>query len=193
MTQKEQTKENLVEAFWTLYKDKPLEKITVKEITDKAGYNRGTFYSYFKDTYEMQKYVRDSLLPDEHFILEPFKGLEDGTAKVFNRMEWAGEYFENNHDKIAVLFGPSGDPVFIHEFKVRVRNIIMGYLKDINVKDLEAIELMLEFHISALIGLFQLWVEKDKQISRAKLENIIEQISQEGIISAMEEKLAERK
>ena len=66
MTQKEQTKENLVEAFWTLYKDKPLEKITVKEITDKAGYNRGTFYSYFKDTYEMQKYVRDSLLPDEH-------------------------------------------------------------------------------------------------------------------------------
>ena len=64
MTQKEQTKENLVEAFWTLYKDKPLEKITVKEITDKAGYNRGTFYSYFKDTYEMQKYVRDSLLPD---------------------------------------------------------------------------------------------------------------------------------
>lgn len=193
MTQKEQTKENLVEAFWTLYKDKPLEKITVKEITDKAGYNRGTFYSYFKDTYEMQKYVRDSLLPDEHFILEPFKGLEDGTAKVFNRMEWAGEYFENNHDKIAVLFGPSGDPVFIHEFKVRVRNIIMGYLKDINVKDLEAIELMLEFHISALIGLFQLWVEKDKQISRAKLETIIEQISQEGIISAMEEKLAERK
>ena len=193
MTQKEQTKENLVEAFWTLYKDKPLEKITVKEITDKAGYNRGTFYSYFKDTYEMQKYVRDSLLPDEHFILEPFKGLEDGTAKVFNRMEWAGEYFENNHDKIAVLFGPSGDPVFIHEFKVRVRNIIMGYLKDINVKDLEAIELMLEFHISALIGLFQLWVEKDKQISRAKLETIIEQISQEGIISAMEEKLADRK
>ncbi|CAD2071392.1 TetR/AcrR family transcriptional regulator [Jeotgalicoccus meleagridis] len=193
MTQKEQTKENLVEAFWTLYKDKPLEKITVKEITDKAGYNRGTFYSYFKDTYEMQKYVRDSLLPDEHFILEPFKGIEDGTAKVFNRMEWAGEYFENNHDKIAVLFGPSGDPAFIHEFKVRVRNIIMGYLKDINVKDLEAIELMLEFHISALIGLFQLWVEKDKQISRAKLETIIEQISQEGIISAMEEKLAERK
>ena len=63
----------------------------------------------------------------------------------------------------------------------------MGYLKDINVKDLEAIELMLEFHISALIGLFQLWVEKDKQISRAKLETIIEQISQEGIISAMEE------
>ena len=58
MTQKEQTKENLVEAFWTLYKDKPLEKITVKEITDKAGYNRGTFYSYFKDTYERAGHVQ---------------------------------------------------------------------------------------------------------------------------------------
>ena len=37
----------------------------------------------------MQKYVRDSLLPDEHFILEPFKGIEDGTARFL--IEWNGQ------------------------------------------------------------------------------------------------------
>lgn len=55
LLQKSLTRENLIEAFWELYKDKPIEKITVKEITNRAGYNRGTFYAYFKDTYEVLK------------------------------------------------------------------------------------------------------------------------------------------
>ena len=44
----EQTKDNLRSAFWTLYSSKPIDKITIKEITDLAGYNRGTFYLYYK-------------------------------------------------------------------------------------------------------------------------------------------------
>ena len=35
----EQTKANLRTAFWSLYKEKAIEKITIKEITDAAGYN----------------------------------------------------------------------------------------------------------------------------------------------------------
>lgn len=54
MSQKEITKNNLIEAFWSIYKVKPLPKITVKEITDKAGYNRGTFYTYFSDINEIK-------------------------------------------------------------------------------------------------------------------------------------------
>ena len=39
-----QTKQNFMDAFWTLYCDKRIEKITVKDITTRAGYNRSTFY-----------------------------------------------------------------------------------------------------------------------------------------------------
>ena len=42
-----QTKENLMEAFWQIYCEKRIEKVTVKEITAKAGYNRSTFYRVF--------------------------------------------------------------------------------------------------------------------------------------------------
>lgn len=41
----EQTKNNLRIAFWSLYAQKPIEKISIKEITELAGYNRGTFIS----------------------------------------------------------------------------------------------------------------------------------------------------
>lgn len=45
----ELTKTKLRRAFWSLYEHEPIEKISIKQITDIAGYNRGTFYLYFKD------------------------------------------------------------------------------------------------------------------------------------------------
>jgi len=48
-----QTKQNIVDAFWELYCEKRIEKITIKDITIKAGYNRSTFYEYFNDSYEV--------------------------------------------------------------------------------------------------------------------------------------------
>ena len=42
----EQTRANLREAFWNLYAERPIERISVREITDRAGYNRATFYLY---------------------------------------------------------------------------------------------------------------------------------------------------
>lgn len=58
-----QTKQNLVGAFWSLYCEKRIEKITVKEITLKAGYNRGTFYEYFTDVYDVLEQIEKSLIP----------------------------------------------------------------------------------------------------------------------------------
>lgn len=42
--------------------EKPIEKISIQEITNKAGYNRSTFYQYFSDIYELLTYVEDELL-----------------------------------------------------------------------------------------------------------------------------------
>ena len=40
------TREVFIDTFCELYRTKPVEKITVSEITRKAGYNRATFYDY---------------------------------------------------------------------------------------------------------------------------------------------------
>ena len=47
------TKENIIEAFWKLYAEKPIEKITIQELMNKAGYHRSVFYVYFKDIYDL--------------------------------------------------------------------------------------------------------------------------------------------
>lgn len=46
-------KELLAESFRELAEQKPIDKITVQEIVDNAGYSPATFYRQFKDKYDL--------------------------------------------------------------------------------------------------------------------------------------------
>ena len=56
---KEETKQALIQAFWKLYREKRIEKITVGEIAAVAGYNRSTFYEYFYDVPDVLQQMPD--------------------------------------------------------------------------------------------------------------------------------------
>src|SRR5699024_420372 len=135
MSRTEETRKNLIEAFWELYREKPLMKITVKEITDKAGYNRGTFYTYFSDVYHVQDVPKKSLIPEKDMILDPLMFLEKSGGQVFESFEKTNAYIQENREKIAVMIGPEGDPSFVHEFKMEIRKIIMSYVDEISIKE----------------------------------------------------------
>ena len=47
------TKELLAEAFRELAAAKPIDKITVKDITENCGYSVATFYRQFRDKYDL--------------------------------------------------------------------------------------------------------------------------------------------
>lgn len=66
------TRTAIVNSFIRLLNEKPLDKITVKDIVDDCGVNRNTFYYHFQDIYA---------LLDELFRTELQKILkEDGAA-----------------------------------------------------------------------------------------------------------------
>lgn len=64
------TKEKLKNAFWYLYQTRPIETISIKEITDAAGVNRGTFYLYYKDIYDILHQIEERIFPDIDMPLE---------------------------------------------------------------------------------------------------------------------------
>lgn len=185
MSQKEITKNNLIEAFWDIYKEKPLSKITVKEITDKAGYNRGTFYTYFKDINEIQQLLKENLIPTKDMILGPLMMLDKNSGNIFKTLDRTNDYVKEHSEKIAVLIGPEGDPSFVHEFKMRIRMIIMDYVYELKVKEPEKIEYIIEYQLSALIGMFQLWLEKNESMDENVLADFVEEVSNQGVTTIM--------
>jgi probable dihydroxyacetone kinase regulator len=57
--------DQLAESFKQLVKKRPIEKITIKEITSLAGVIRPTFYNHFQDKYELLEWIirRDVVEP----------------------------------------------------------------------------------------------------------------------------------
>lgn len=60
------TRKAIDEAFMELLQKKPLDKITVRELCEKAKVSKGTFYLHYKEIYDLydrkvEKVYRDSL------------------------------------------------------------------------------------------------------------------------------------
>ena len=66
----------LAESFKKLARTRPIEKITIREITDEAGVIRPTFYNHFQDKYELLEWIIKRELIDP---IEPL--LDNGMLK----------------------------------------------------------------------------------------------------------------
>ena len=49
----ERTKRSITNAYLELRKQKPIEKITVKELSEVAFINKATFYTHYSDIYDL--------------------------------------------------------------------------------------------------------------------------------------------
>ena len=58
----QRTRNSLFSAFIELRAVKPVEKITVKELTEKANISKQTFYLHFQDIYDLSEYLENDAL-----------------------------------------------------------------------------------------------------------------------------------
>ena len=58
----QRTRNSLFSAFIELRATKPVEKITVKELTEKANISKQTFYLHFQDIYYLSEYLENDAL-----------------------------------------------------------------------------------------------------------------------------------
>lgn len=83
----------IAKSFKELVKKQPIDKITIKEITDGAGVIRPTFYNHFQDKYELLEWIIDKEL------IEPIEPLiENGMAQegfmlLFRQVEKEKDFY----------------------------------------------------------------------------------------------------
>lgn len=92
--QKETVDMLLAESFKELACQQAIEKITIKEITDKAGVIRPTFYNHFQDKYELLEWIIRTR------ILEPTKPLihagmtDEALLLIFTTVKSDSEFYQ---------------------------------------------------------------------------------------------------
>lgn len=191
-----ETRERFKKAFFTLYAERKIETITIKEVADLAGFNRGTFYLYYKSIYDLLQKTEQELLEDfskrvEYHIKLYYGEINNPDEKVFQEMQ---ENFLKNGDYFKVLNGENGDP----RFKAKMKNIVKdAYRKHLNIesgKRVSMFEYLLEYLVEANTSIIQYWLEnREKDNPRVTIKDIGEImhfVSQHGFKKAFEEYFA---
>lgn len=175
------TKQDLIDAFWMLYCEKLIEKITIKEVTEKAGYNRSTFYEYFIDIYDVLEQIEISIIPNINEL--PPIGISTETLGmplgIFMTL------YEKNNKYYSVLLGDNGDPTFASKLKNSIKPMIQEALKpNVSVNEIE-LDFILEYILSAMIGIMSYWFKQDKVLSVEKIISLITQMMENGVGSIL--------
>ena len=166
---KNQTELNLKEAFWTLYSKKPINKITVKEITDLAGYNRGTFYLYFKDTYEILETIKAELLDVVRGVIENLIKIDDKN-NISIHMNALIEISQQYVKYTNVLFN---DYDFVSKLKEIIRPLISQWI--LNEQSLNNIQydFIMEFYLSGLLSIIAKWLNNPQSMNIEEFADFI--------------------
>lgn len=175
------TKQDLIDGFWVLYCEKRIDKITVKEITQKSGYNRSTFYEYFKDVYDVLEQIEMSIIPN---ITElPPITMPNGDLGM--SLDMFMELYEKNNRYYSVLLGDNGDAAFASKLKNSIKPMIQENLKsDIKISEIE-LDFILEYILSAMISIMSYWFKQDKVLPAKKLISLITEIMKNGVVSIL--------
>lgn len=67
------TRRNIYDAFMKLRAKKPLERITIKELTELAEISKATFYLHYKDIYDLSDQLQKEVIED---VLSSISDLE---------------------------------------------------------------------------------------------------------------------
>jgi len=173
------TKAYLTTAFWELYKEKPITKITVKDVTDRAGYFRSTFYLYFTDVYAILERIEDDILCDwETMVSEVF---EQGKNEMM--LEMITAFYERYGEYMSVLLSPKGDPAFIQKIKDIMRPKMFARLK-LPDKDAKG-SMIFEFVISAMLAFLTEWYRNAKNISAESAIKLLQSLGSEDTMAVM--------
>lgn len=176
------TREKLKNAFWDIYSEKPLTAITVSEVAKRAGFNRSTFYTYYKDIYEILEQTENEILTM----------LENGRHVKFNMlneqeyrkdMAYFGDFLHRNRKCLTILFGENGDPKLSHRIWGMMRSKLVEDMTEVaGGKDPAVLEYIAEYIVNAHAGAVVMWLKRGCDIPFETLVDTLFCMASGGVV-----------
>ena len=163
------TKKLLTQALTQLLQEKQINEITVKELTDLADMNRGTFYLYYKDMFDMLEKIEDGMFEvlDAIISLHEHDDVSQQTKSILLDLF---DFIEENQEMCRVLLSPHGDMNFLHRLNKVVREKCLKAWPDIQKEKGEA---DFDYHYSFVVfgcaGIIRAWVNRNCPESAEKM------------------------
>ena len=183
----QRTKKRIQETFLTMLEQESLDKITVKDLVDRCGMNRNTFYYYYQDLYALL----EELLQEEaeknieaHHAFDLWQeGFLDAIAFVLEHRRAAYHVFNSNaRAYVTRYFLRLGDFILTDV----VRELSAGL-----PVSLEDRRILVDFYKHALVGVVSDWLEQGMKEDLSAVIRRIGVLLEGNIRRALENSIAD--
>ena len=158
----------LQDSLIELMKEKPISKITIKELCKNADINRTTFYTHYIDQYDLLRKIEDETLS---WVKERLCDLLGKTDKyeAMAVLEGIFQYFAENKSHLQVLMSEQGDIDFQKQlFTLIYQECGINFSNDnIDTND------YFIFVVTGSVGLIQHWLKNGLNKSTKEMAEII--------------------
>ena len=177
------TKKLLTQALTELLQKKQVNKITVKELTDLADMNRGTFYMYYKDIFDMLEKIEDELFQKLDVIAQSHEH-GDPTQQVKPILLDLFRFIEENQEMCRVLLSPNGDMNFLHRLYEAIRGRSLEIWKDqMGSLGEKEFDYRYSFVIFGCAGMIRAWVNRSCQETDMQMAELADRMIRRGILT----------
>lgn len=158
------TKQRIMDAFLSLLNKKSLDKLTVKDIIEKAEVNRNTFYYYFEDIYDLLHAVFKQKFDD-------YCNKAREKSSFYDEYVRAAEFILNNKRAMEHIYH-SKDKELIQQYMEKVTWIFIEYFvieaaDSYKLSD-EGIHYLTGFYTDAIVGNTMRWIKEGMPPFREK-------------------------
>lgn len=166
----ELTKKRMADALKKKMEQKPLNKITVKEIIEDCGLNRQTFYYHFKDIYDLVEWMFDQEAIEMLRETVSFHTWEEACLRLLCYVE------ENRAVCLCMLNSMGGSHLenfFRRAMKDLIRQLVDEAAVEISIAD-KYRDFLVHYYTIAFAGILTSWLKDDLKGSP---EEVIEMLS----------------
>lgn len=114
-----EAKERMESVFWECLEEKPFDKITVRDVVERAGVNRNTYYYHYASMDDLAKSAIGNTIAVEFANMIITREPEtSGLLRAMSRIENKEERF----GRIRLMAGPHGSPQLLNYIKGIISN-----------------------------------------------------------------------
>ena len=166
------TEEAFEEAFWRLYAQKPYRKISVAEVAEVAGYNRGTFYLHYESLDALLAKVEGALLDEIGTCVDGMMARLEAGEDPQDVMGDILALYEARKDRLALLLGSGGDARFADALKNVLKPLWARYVLKRDYVD-GATDLTLEFTLSGAMHMLRKWMDNPTDVTPEDMAHLL--------------------
>ena len=181
MNRQGNAKQKIKDAFLSIYSEKDLNQITIRDITNYAGVYRGTFYYYYADIFDLLEDIEKDMKATAIKELIPIiKSLLNG--KVTHRDLVFIENFYTKYEKRIKLFLIKKPNLKLIDFmKASIKKTILENFSLTESSLPEEFHYITEFMVSGQISIIRMWLKENRALDVERLHEAIKICTQEFI------------